>query len=177
MSIGPEHRQAVRNETIVSVAINSLVPAAIIWFLDASPPQTLIGDAAIVGSMLPAAGLATLLMTLVLTNIVRFRVRKGALPALDWPAAERGAMAWIPKPLILRAIALALLALLLLVPAGLGVVALIDILPLTKAGFLIFNLVYGAMVGLVMARFVVLPALADPVKPGLIKHDPAKARA
>ena len=164
MSIGPEHRKAVRDETIVSIAINSLAPAGIIWFLNASPPQTLTGEYGILGSMLPAAGMATLLMTLVLTNIVRFRVRKGALPALDWPQAERGAMAWIPKNLILRAIALALLALVLLVPAGLLVVSVIDILPLTKVGFLIFNLIYGAIVGLVMARFVVLPALADPVR-------------
>ncbi len=163
MSIGPEHRQAVRNETVVSIAINSLIPAAIIWFLEASPPQTLTGENGILGSMLPAAGLATLLMTLVLTNIVRFRVRKGELPALNWPKAERGAMAWIPGNLILRAVALALLALVLLVPAGLLVVAVIDILPLTKVGFLTFNLIYGAIVGLVMARFVVLPALADPV--------------
>ena len=72
-------------------------------------------------------------------------------------------MAWIPANLILRAVALALLALILLVPAGLLVVALTNILPLTKVGFLFFNLLYGAAVGLVMARFVVLPALADPV--------------
>lgn len=164
MSIGPEHRQAVRTETIVSVAINAIAPAAIIWVVDASPPQTLTGEHGILGAMLPAAGLATLLMTLVLTNIVRVRVRKGALPALDWPKGERGAMAWIPQNLILRAVALALLALVLLVPTGLAVVAVIDILPLTKVGLLIFNLIYGAMVGLVMARFVVLPALADPVR-------------
>ena len=163
MSIEPQHRAAVRNETVVSIAINSLVPAAIIWFLEASPPQTLTGEYGILGSLLPAAGLATLMMTLVLTNIVRARVRKGALPALDWPKAERGAMAFIPKNLILRAIALALLAIVLLVPAGLIVVALIKILPLTRVEFLIFNLVFGALVGLVMARFVVLPALADPV--------------
>lgn len=163
MSIGPQHRKAVRDETIVSIAINSLIPAAIIWFVEANPPQTLTGEYGILGSMLPAAGLATLLMTLVLTNIVRFRVRKGALPALDWPKGERGALAWIPANVVLRAIALALLALILLVPAGLLVVALTDILPLTKVGFLFFNLVYGAAVGLVMARFVVLPALADPV--------------
>jgi hypothetical protein len=164
MSIEPKHRQAVRAETVVSIAINSLVPAAIIWFLDVSPPRTLFGEHGILGSMLPAAGLATLLMTLVLTNIVRARVRKRSLPALDWPKSERGAMAWIPANMILRAIALAVLALILLVPSGLVVVALINVLPLTKVGFLIFNLVYGAVVGLVMARFVVLPALADPVR-------------
>ena len=164
MSVGPEHRQAVRTETIVSIAINSLIPAAIIWFIEAHPPQTLTGEQGILGSMLPAAGLATLLMTLVLTNIVRARVRKGSLPALDWPSAERGAMRFIPRNLILRAVALALLALVLLVPAGLVVVTLIDVLPLTKVGFLMFNLIFGALVGLVMARFVVLPALADPVR-------------
>ncbi len=164
MSIEPKHRRAVRTETVVSVAINSLVPAAIIWVLDVSPPLTLFGEHGILGSMLPAAGLATLLMTLVLTNIVRVRVRKGSLPALDWPKSERGAMAWIPDNLILRAIALAILALFLLVPSGLVVIALTNVLPLTKVGFLVFNLIYGAMVGLVMARFVVLPALADPVR-------------
>ena len=164
MTLGPEHRRAVRTETIVSIAINSLIPAAIIWFVEAHPPQTLIGERGILASMLPAAGLATLLMTLVLTSIVRARVRKGSLPALDWPRAERGAMALIPRNLILRAVALALLALVLLVPAGLVVISLIDVLPLTKVGFLMFNLIFGAMVGLVMARFVVLPALADPVR-------------
>ena len=163
MGIGPEHRLAVRNETIVSVAINSIVPAAIIWFVGASPPLTVVGEAGIAGSMLPAAGLATVMMTLVLTYIVRMRVRKGALPALDWPINERGMMAWIPQNLILRAFALGLLAVILLVPTGLCVVAMIDILPLSRVGFLVFNLIYGAIVGLVMARFVVLPALADPV--------------
>ncbi len=163
MSIGPEHRQAVRVETVVSAAINSLLPAATIWFVGASPPLTLTGEHGIIGSMLPAAGLATFVMTLVLTNIVRFRVRSRALPALDWPAAERGAMAWIPRNLLLRALALGLLAIILLVPTGLAAIALVDVLPLTRVGFLIFNLVYGAIVGAVMARFVVLPALADPV--------------
>ncbi|HEX8300708.1 hypothetical protein [Sphingomonas sp.] len=165
MSIGPEHRQAVRNETLVSIAINSLVPAGIIWSLGVSPPQMLFGADGIIGSMIPAAGLATLIMTLVLTMIVRARVRKGALPALDWPAEERGAMRLIPRSLPLRALALGALAIVLLVPGGLAVVAALDVLPLTRLGFLIFNLIYGAVVGLVMARFVVLPALADPAGP------------
>jgi len=163
MSIGPEHRRAVRNETVVSVAINSLVPAAIIWFVEAHPPETLVGPEGIIASMVPAAGMATLLMTLILTLIVRARVRKGALPALDWPAEERGLMRLVPRNLPLRAIALAVLAVILLVPTGLIVVSLLGVLPMSRVDFLIFNLIYGAIVGLVMARFVVLPALADPV--------------
>lgn len=163
MAIEAEHRGALRNETIVSVGINAVLPSAVIWLLDVAPPRTLTGPEGILGAMLPAAGLATLMMTLTLTAIIRARVRKGQLPALDWPRRDRGAMRYVPQPLLLRAPALALLAVALLVPPGLGAVALLDILPLTKLGFLVFNLVYGSVVGLVMARFVVLPALADPV--------------
>lgn len=54
-------------------------------------------------------------------------------------------MAFIPKNLILRSIALALLAIILLVPPGLAVAALTGLLPLTKVGSLIFNLMFGAL--------------------------------
>lgn len=162
MAIETAHRVVVRQETVVSVAINALAPAAIIWFLDVPPPQTLLETQPIVRDMLAASGIATFMMTLVLTLIVRARVRKGALPALEWPHGERGLMAFIPQNLLLRALALGLTAVVLLVPPGLVIVALTGILPLTKLGFLAFNLAFGAVVGLVMARFVVLTALADP---------------
>lgn len=164
MTIGADHRRALHQEMIVSTAINSLVPAAIIWLVDLAPPDTLLGANGIVGPMSKASGLATFAMTLILTLIVRHRVRGGGLPALDWPNAERGLMRFQPRMLLLRAIANALLAVVLLVPAGLVVVAIIHILPLDKIGFLMFNLVFGAIVGIVMTRFVVLPALADPVQ-------------
>lgn len=57
-------------------------------------------------------------------------------------------MAFIRKKLILRSIASALLAIILLVPPGLAVAALTGLLPLTKVGFFIFNLMFGALVGL-----------------------------
>lgn len=161
MSIGPEHHRAVRNETIVSTAINSLIPAAIIWFVELPPPDSLVGTNGIIGPMAKASGLATFAMTLVLTMIVRMRVRKGALPALNWPQGERGALGWLPSNVFLRALAVAFLAVILLVPTGLAVVALLGIVPLDRVGFLIFNLLFGALVGIVMTRFVVLPALAD----------------
>ena len=162
MSIEPEHRRVLRQETLVSMAINALLPSAIIWLLDVTPPQTLVGEQPLVAAMLPAAGMATLAMTLILTLIIRARVRSGSLPALDWPAAERGTMRFIPASLPLRAVALGLLAIVLLVPTGLAVAAQLPILPFDKIHFLLFNLLFGAIVGLVMARFVVLPALADP---------------
>lgn len=161
MTIEAVHRAVVRQETVVSIAINALLPAGIIWVLDVPPPQTLLETQPIARDMLAASGLATFMMTLVLTLIIRMRARKGALPALDWPRAERGLMKLIPQNLLLRAVALGLTAVILLVPPGLIVVAVAGILPLTKTGFLVFNLLFGAIVGFVMARFVVLTALAD----------------
>lgn len=155
------HRTALRQETVISTAINALVPAAIIWLLDVTPPQRLIGPDTILGAIVPASGLATLIMTFVLTLIVRARVAKGAVPPLTWPRAERGVYRFVPQLLPLRALALALLAIILLVPATWALVAVSGILPLTKVGALVFNIAFGAMVGVVLTRFVVLPALAD----------------
>ena len=159
--LGPEHERAVRRERVISTAINALVPAAIIWALDLVPPKRLIGPHDILSALVPASGLATLVMTLVLTLIIRARVAKSSLPALHWPRADRGVFRYVPQNLVLRAIALGLLAVVLLVPPGFAVVAVSGILPLTKLGALGVNLVFGAAVGLTMTRFVVLPALAD----------------
>ena len=161
MSIEPQHRRIVRQETIVSVVINALVPAGIIWFLDAAPPGSLFGNHPLLAAILPAAGLATFMMTMILTTLIRLRVRKGVLPRLDWPTVERGMMRLIPANLVLRAGVLAVLAILLLVPTALLVIRVLGVLPFTKVEFLYFNLVFGAIVGLIMARFVVLHALSD----------------
>lgn len=157
----PAHARALGQETVVSTCINAFLPAAIIWFLNVTPPQVLVGPNDILAALVPGAGAATFAMTLILTMIVRTRVIKGAVPVFDWPRAERGLYRFIPQNLLLRALVLAVMAIVIMVPLGLAVTALSGLLPLTKVGALIFNIIYGAAVGLLMTRFVVLPALAD----------------
>ena len=159
--LSPAHSAALRQETAVSVAINALLPAAVIWLLDVTPPKSLLGPHPILAAIVPASGLATFVMTVVLTSIVRARVAGGRLPALIWPANDRGLYRFIPSNLALRGMFLALIAIVCLVPPALVLVAVADILPLTKPGALAFNIAFGAVVGLAMTRFVVLPALAD----------------
>jgi hypothetical protein len=156
-----EHANALKQETLVSTAINALLPAAIIWFLDVTPPQTLVGPHDILGAIVPASGLASLVMTLVLTAIVRQRVKSGMLCPFEWPKAERGVYRFVPRNLLLRAVVLGLAAVILLVPITFALVAVAGILPLSKLGALAFNIAFGMLVGLTMTRFVVLPALAD----------------
>ena len=76
-------------------------------------------------------------------------------------AGDRGWYRWLPQNLVLRAAVLAVIAWLLLVPAGLIFVALLAILPMTRTTMLLFNLLFGAVIGIVMTRPVVLAALAD----------------
>lgn len=155
-------RRVLRQETLISTLINSLVPAAVIWWLDLAAPQRLLGDESVLQSMVPAALLATGVMTLVLTLILRRRARAGAVPTLANAQAMGAIHRHIPKNLLLRALAFAVCAGLVLIPAGLAVVALLGLVPLSKLGFLVHNLLFGAAVGLLMTRWVVLAALADP---------------
>ncbi|WP_425228941.1 hypothetical protein [Sphingomonas sp.] len=150
--------RAVRIETCVSIAINALIPAGIIWLVGIPGPEALGGATGLVQGMLKAAGLATLLMTLVLTAILRARLRKGGLPRTP---AVTGPGRFLPARLLPRAIVLALAAIALLVPLGTLAALALHILPLTRVGLLIFNIAFGAMVGLTMAPPLVRRALAD----------------
>lgn len=151
----------LNQETVVSTLINAVVPPAIVWFLKVPPPQALLGPHSILGAIVPASGLATLVMTLIITLIVRRRVASGQVQAFVWPQAERGAWRFIPEGLVLRALVLAITAIVLLVPVTFVIFAVAHILPLSRIGALISNIVFGAAVGLTMTRFIVLPALAD----------------
>ena len=155
--------QIVSKEMVVSTLLNAFGPAGIIFALNLTPPERLIGPNDVIAALVHAAGLATFAMTLILTYIVRKRVAAGTLPIFDWPQSQRGLYRYVPRHLILRALVLAVVAIILLVPFGLGITALLNIAPLSKLGFLLFNVAFGAVIGLVMTHFIVLCALADPV--------------
>ena len=161
MGVETKHRAVVRSETIVSTAIYALVPSVVLWCVGAPPPQAMFGQQGITTPLLLAAGVGTFMMTLVLTSIVRLRVRKGSLPSLHWPRVERGAMRYLPSFLLARAFVLAVISVAIFVPMGIAAVGLASIVPLTSTGFFVLNSIYGAAIGAVMTRFVVLAAMAD----------------
>lgn len=156
------HWAAVRNETIISVAINALIPTAIIWVVALTPPARFDGDDGLWSAMTKASGLATLLMTFIVTMLVRGRVRAGVVPSLaqqNLPLPLR----LLPSVAVLRAVITGIVAVVVLVPIGTLAAQVLGLLPLTIGGFVVFNLVFGTLVGLTMTPLVVLRALADPV--------------
>ena len=151
------HRAAIRNETLISVAINALVPAGLIGAIGVTPPTAL--DALLPGLLL-GSGLATLLMTLVVTHLVRGRTRRGPVPLLalaDAPTIVRA----LPRHVAGRAVSMALLAIFLLVPLWSLIVTLGRLLPFGTTGLFLFNVGFGASVGATMTPPVVIRALAD----------------
>lgn len=155
-------RRVLRHEGLISTLINSLGPAAVIWALDVAPPERLVGANSVLAAQVPAAALATLAMAAVLSIVLRHRVRRGALPMWRGSARSAGLLRYVPQHLFLRALVLALAATAVLVPAGLLAVAALGVMPMSKPAFLVHNLAFGAAVGALMTRWVVLAALADP---------------
>jgi len=123
---------AVWKETLVSVALNSL---------------------------LQAAGAPTFMMTLGLTKVMRARVRASLLAHRVW--SGNGVLAALRHGLPWRAPILAMTAITLLVPTGFAVASLPGFMPMTRAGYVVFNGAFGALVGLTMTPLIVLAALAD----------------
>ncbi|MFM1886786.1 MAG: hypothetical protein RL026_1943 [Pseudomonadota bacterium] len=126
------HRKVLRRETVAGIAVNAIVPPAIIAALGVPPPQALTGPAGALPGLIMASAAAAFLMTLIVTTVLRRAVRKGAAPALAWPRAARGWMRMLPAAL-----------------------------PLAPAPAHAFNVGFGALVGATVSRPIVLLALAD----------------
>lgn len=159
----PAHAKTLRQEMVVSLLFNAVIIPLILWLLGAPAPQTLFGPGTVLAALVPGAAAATFMMTIVVTTIVRARVSKGSLPAYDWPHSEQGMYRFVPENLLLRAMMLAGVAAITLVPTWLVAVAASGLLPFTKIEAAALNVLYGITVSLLMTRAIVLSALADSI--------------
>lgn len=155
------HNAVVRAQTLVSVAIYAVLPTTVLWLIQAPGPATLFGNMGMIGPLLAPAAIGTFMMTIGLTLMIRGAVRAGTMPALNASPADRSVLGILPASLPLRAALLALVATVIFVPAGLAVVTAAGLLPLSRVGFAVFNIVYGSCIGAAMTPSVVLAALAD----------------
>lgn len=161
MSREARHDAVVRTQTLVSVAVYAFIPTALLWLFRVPGPATVFGERSLIGPALAPALLGTFMMTIGLTLMIRAQVRRATMPALVWAAADRDAARRLPRSLLARAAVLALGATVVFVPAALALVGVAGVLPLSREGFAVFNIVYGACIGAVVTRYVVLAALAD----------------
>ncbi len=148
-------QRILATEAAISIVPNALVSALFVWLLfrgvEAIP---LWGMQGVAFDLLPTTFMLTLMTTIALTLIVRARRRKGL------PAAEPGALR-LPRNVLLRGFALALLLCLMFVPISVLLLNLGWNGDWSYDRMMIFKIAYGIAVGLVATPLVVLAALRD----------------
>lgn len=157
----------VRAETIANTVATAVIAAGLSWLIFhgrseipalAPPPDGLFG-------MLPGTFNFTFLVSLVLTLIVRRRVRAGVCQRLQPSEGSRWG-AGLPRHVAARALVLALGVTAIGVPAGVGAVWLsirLGWLPLSwsVAGMTAFFVLYFIVLALVVTPVTVWRALRD----------------
>jgi hypothetical protein len=146
-------------EILLGVTFNALVFPYLIWLVDLRPPAALGGADGVVATLTKATVFAVSLMTVILTAVWRGKGAKGNIPVVG-----AAVLAWsrhIPRNIVGRAFFFVLAALATLAPIGVVVSAGFGLCPMTKQGFAVFNVGFGALLGTVVTPFVTLAAMAE----------------
>jgi len=155
-----QHRSYLAIETAVSGVVNAVL--SIIFFLlvfGLSEAVPVAGNPGLVVDALPQTFMVVFMTTLVQTLLTRQRLRKGQLEALD----GRGAP--LPANLFVRALAIAIVA--VLAAGALHALLLPGLTPATWPFMtaLAYKGVYGALVGMAVSRLILPAALRDAARP------------
>ena len=149
----------IKIETAISVVFNAVLSAAFAWFGFRGVSEVpLMGAQGMVVDLLPTTFMITFMTANIETLLTRKRMRAGTLaPLLPAP----GAWAWLPRPWLWRALVLALLATAVAVPAMAGLFLLLGIEGLPFHIFVVYKLVYSALLALLVTPLILRLALGD----------------
>ena len=155
LALGSGQRRFVLVETVVNSVVSGLLSAAFVWLVfggrDVIP---LWGMDGLAFDLVPTAFMITLMMTLGLTLFTRWRCRKGSAPVLS--GRNR-----LPGNVVLRALAMALIATVLLVPASVALLALLGPESWSYSAVMLFKIVYGVVLAAVITPIIVMGAMRD----------------
>lgn len=158
----PEHRNNLRIETVLSVVFNTIISGAFAWgMFHGEDIVPLWGSRGIAVDLVPTVFMITLVLTIVLTKITRRRLRRGKLPAPSWNRTDLPLVGWLPENVLLRALALAAVLTLVLVPLSVLILAQLGVEQMGFGVFFVFKLAYGALFALIVTPAILLRALAD----------------
>lgn len=154
------HRKYIRIETGIAIVLNAIVGALFVWILFGGKTQIgLWGDAGLAFDLLPTVFMITLMSTVALTILTRKRLRGGAVP----PLTDRGPR--LPRFVLLRALLLAAVATIAIVPLSVLALSLVWTAPWSFGAVLIFKIIYSAALGLIVTPVIVTAALRDGATP------------
>lgn len=161
-------RKFLTIEIIVSAVINGGFGMLFGWLLGKNMQSIpFSGTGGIVPDVLVTAFLTGFLTTLIVTPILRGRIKKwdavGGKPVVPRYSGT-GYMKLLPQNLWVRALIIGLMCVAVLASIVLGVLYISDAAPLTPHNFIWVKALYGAFIGSLLTPFVFLPMLAGRVK-------------
>jgi len=151
-------------EIIVAALINGAFGVLFGWLIvrgGHSVPFS--GAGGIVIDVLATAFLIGLLLTLIVTPILRGRIRKGGMPNIA-AASLPATLGLLPQNTFLRGAVMGLGGMAIVAPLILGLFWATGTVQLSPGNFIWIKGVYGALFGVIFTPLVLLPMLAGKIK-------------
>ena len=160
----PHHRRFLLLEQGIGSAIfNILLNGAIAWamfrHLDVVP---LWGQESIAGDTLGTTFFLPFFTALIVTPLVRRRVRHGGLDALGWTRDSHSVLGWLPPGTFRRALTLGFVTLIVVGPLAVLALHVLSVDQLAFGPFIIFKSVFAGLLALVVTPVISIWALAEP---------------
>jgi hypothetical protein len=153
----PAHRAYLARETAISTGVNSVLSLAFALLAShGRPALPLWGAGGMAVDFMPQLFMMTFATTVAVTLLTRMRLNTGKV------ASTGGRPPPLPRNAVLRAILLGGLAVLVLAPLSIGVLALAGVSAAPTGAFILGKVIYGAVVSLLIAPPITLAALASP---------------
>ncbi|MBX3025096.1 hypothetical protein KF840_09320 [bacterium] len=164
--VEPHHRRfLILEQGIGSAVFNLLLNAVIAWalfhHLEAVP---LWGQESIAGDTLGTCFFLPFFTALTVTPLVRRRIAKGGLAALDWTRESHALLTWLPAGTFRRALAIGALSLLVVGPLAVLSLHGLAVAALAFPSFVAFKAVFAALLGMLVTPVISIWALAEPAR-------------
>jgi hypothetical protein len=164
-------RWLLYNAVLVTGFINLAVNAAIAWLSSRGHHQIPLWSIPLLGK--PSVAIDTVgtffflpLMTcLMCTTAVWQQVRTGRLPELRWDQASPSALDRLPPARLRRGLVLGVVCTIVLAPASIVLLTLIDTEGMRQGQFVLYKGVLGVVLGAIVTPLVAGLAMADEVVP------------
>lgn len=152
------HGRYIARETGVGVAINTVI--SVIFALLAARGRLTVplwSESGMALDFVPQTFMISFMTALVVTLMTRKRLKRGELPPL--PAEDAGLLARMPQNAFTRAILIASLLTMVMVPLCVGILSLLRVTSLSFHTFIVMKAVYGAVLALLAAPPILRAAL------------------
>jgi hypothetical protein len=149
---------------IGAAVFNFLLNGAIAWLLFRSLERVpLWGQQSIAGDTVATCFFLPFFTTLIVTPLVRRRMRVGTMTALGWTRETHPMLGWLPSGTGRRALMLGVVCALVVGPLSVWVLGRLDVAELRFWSFVGFKAAFAAGLGLLVTPVISLWAMTVPV--------------